>query len=76
MDNYTYFNIDSKSDCFSLGCILYEIIYGKYPFESKFANINIIYEMQEGFFGKFIGKIFKPYKERAEVEELLKMVED
>ena len=32
--------------------------------------------MQEGFFGKFIGRIFKPYKERAEVEELLKMVED
>jgi serine/threonine protein kinase len=72
--------LNYSSDLFTIGCILYEMITGEYPFLTKASLIAREMPARENYseITKFIcEKIFKPKhnRERIEPEELLEMVE-
>ena len=66
LDNYSTDPINYASDLFSVGCLLYTIKYGRYPFESRLATINFALSLPEddSTIGLLIKRFLRSYQER------------
>lgn len=48
LDNYSKQPIDWRADIFMVGCLAYELLYRKYPYETPLAVINLKHQLPAG----------------------------
>lgn len=69
LDEYSTAVIDYNIDLFAVGCILYQIQTGVYPFETKLAEIHLNYkkiENENSVIEEIIGKCLTDLEVRRE----------